>query len=70
LNQDLAAFHLLFQRKGVVQRQYVFANKSSVGKRRQGVQICGVDKKVTINGAVGQLMIAGLWIVIMIVILR
>jgi hypothetical protein len=47
LNQDLAAFHLLFQRKEAVQRQHVFANKRGIEKRRQGVQICGVDKKET-----------------------
>jgi hypothetical protein len=28
--------------------------KRATGKGKQGVLICGVDKKVTINGAVGQ----------------
>jgi hypothetical protein len=59
LNQDLAAFHPLFQRKEAVQIQHVFANKRVNGKRRRGVQICGVDKKVTINVAVEQRTIAG-----------
>jgi hypothetical protein len=61
LNQDLAAFHLLFQRKEAVQRQHVFANKRVIGKRRRGVPICGVDKKVIIKGAVEQLTIAEFW---------
>jgi hypothetical protein len=59
LNQDLAAFHLLFQKKEAVQKQHVFANKTDIRKRRLGVQICGVDKKVTINVAAEQPTIIG-----------
>jgi len=59
LSQDLAVSHLLFQRKEAVQRQGVFANKRDIGKGRRGARICGVDRKVTINVAVEQLMIAG-----------
>jgi hypothetical protein len=70
LSQDLAVSHLLFQRKEAVQRQRVFANKRDIGKRRHGAQICGVDRKVTINVAVEQLMIAGIQRKKRIVILR
>ena len=42
------------------QGQHVFANKRGLAKRRLSVQICGVDKKVTINVAVEQLMITWL----------
>jgi hypothetical protein len=58
------------QRKGASQRQYVFANKRDIGKRRRGAKICGVDRKVTINVAVEQLMIAGFQHTERIVILR
>lgn len=59
LSQDLAVSHLLFQRKEAVQRQGVFANKRDIGKGRRGARICSVDRKVTINVAVEELMIAG-----------
>jgi hypothetical protein len=59
LNQDPAAFHLLFPRKEAVQRQHVFVKNRLIRKRRRGVQICGVDKKVTTNVDAEQLMIAG-----------
>jgi hypothetical protein len=70
LSQDLAVSYLLFQRKEAIQRQGVFVNKRDIGKRRRGAQICGVDRKVTINVAVEQLMIAGLQRKERIVILR
>jgi hypothetical protein len=42
--------------KGAVERQHVFVNKRVVRKRRLTVQIRGIDKKVTTNIAVGQVV--------------
>ena len=49
----------LISKKEAVQKQHVFANKTDIRKRRLGVQICGVDKKVTINVAAEQPTIIG-----------
>jgi hypothetical protein len=47
----------LISKKEAVQKQRVFANKRDIRKRRPGVQICGIDKEVTINRAAEQPMI-------------
>jgi NifU-like protein involved in Fe-S cluster formation len=70
LSQDLAVSHLLLQRKEAVQRQGVFANKRHIGQGRHGARICGADRRVTINVAVEQLIIAGVQRKERIVILR
>ena len=49
----------LISKNEAVQKQHVFANKTDIRKRRLGVQICGVDKKVTINVAAEQPTIIG-----------
>ena len=55
---QLVAFDPLLQRKEASQRQYVFANKRDIGNGR-GAQICGIDRKVILDVAAEQLMIAG-----------